>query len=500
MLAVIVSSRGSGKPLRPQRTIILVSTDQRLIETAGEALRRSVDYRLVVCDDARQAKGRLQQIEAHLLISDHLTSDRSGSGEESADLLVDARVSHPRVPRLLIASPEAAEAGARTAKAAAAYLFLIKPIVPAQLEIAIKRALELNELSRRHRILSRELRISMDDDIFDSGEKLSVKGGVSQFEKLVYASPKMAELVAEAKQAAATELPVLIHGETGTGKELLARAIHFNSSRMNSPLHVQNCGGMNEETLHSELFGHVRGGFTGAVADRLGLFRAADGGTVFLDEISEVSRNFQVSLLRFLQEGEVKPLGSDKIFHSNVRVVAASNRSLEEMVERGEFRRDLYYRLKGFALSIPPLRERPEDIPVLAEFFLEKYAGVVGRRVIGITNGALDALGAYGFPGNVRELETEVQRMVAVADQGGYVSERHLSAAVREAVPSGGAATGHRAIEGANLKEMVENLERTVVREALARTRWNQSQAANALGLSRVGLANKIKRYNLQAE
>ncbi len=477
-----------------QKTILLVSDDAQFVEIARSAFSQTGDYRLVLCKTPHEASSRLQQIEAHLLIADFDADD--GNGGEA---LCDARISHPQIPRMLIARTEVAAADSEIARKCAAYLFLLKPIVPAQLDISVKRALELNELSRRHRLLSRELRISMDDDIFDDGQKMSVKGGVSQFEKLVFASPKMAELVADAKQAAKTELPVLIHGETGTGKELLARAIHYNSGRMDSPLLVQNCGGMSDETLHSELFGHVRGAFTGAVADRLGLFRAADGGTVFLDEISEVSPNFQVSLLRFLQEGEVKPLGSDKVSFSDVRIVAASNRSLEEMVERGEFRRDLFYRLKGFTLSIPPLRERPEDIPVLTEFFLEKYAGVVGRRVMGITKSALDALAAYRYPGNVRELETELQRMVAVADQGGYISERHLSPSIIDAA----AAREPRAtsaIEGANLKEMVENLERKVVRDTLDRTRWNQSQAASELGLSRVGLANKIKRYNLQAD
>ena len=477
-----------------QKTILLISDDREFVDVAHTAFSDTDDYRLVLCATRHAAANRLQQVEAHLLIADY--DAENGRGGEA---LCEARISHPQIPRMLIAKTDVAAANSEIARRCAAYLFLFKPVMPVQLDISAKRALELSELSRRHRLLSRELRISMDDDIFDDEQKMSVKGGVSQFEKLVFASPKMAELVEDAKQAAKTELPVLIHGETGTGKELLARAIHYNSRRMDSPLLVQNCGGMSDETLHSELFGHLRGAFTGAVADRLGLFRAAEGGTVFLDEISEVSPNFQVSLLRFLQEGEVKPLGSDKVSYSDVRIVAASNRSLETMVECGEFRRDLYYRLKGFTLLIPPLRERPEDISVLAEFFLEKYAGVVGRRVMGITKSALDALAAYGYPGNVRELETELQRMIAVADQGGYISERHLSPSIRQA-----AATGHtdgpQTIEGANLKEMVENLERQVVRQTLEKTRWNQSQAAHTLGLSRAGLANKIKRYNLQTE
>jgi two-component system, NtrC family, response regulator HupR/HoxA len=289
---------------------------------------------------------------------------------------------------------------------------------------------------------------------------------------------------------------MLIEGDTGTGKELLARAIHFNSTRVDSPIHVQNCGGMLDSTLHSELFGHVRGAYTGATADRLGLFRAADGGTVFLDEISDVSPSFQVSLLRFLQNGEVKPLGSDKLLHANVRIIAASNRPLLEMVEKGEFRRDLYYRLKGFSLSIPALRDRREDIPVLTDFFIEKYAGVVGRRVIGITQSALDRLQAHQYPGNVRELESEIRRAVALAENGGYITERNLSAVFDNLVVAPD--VGQQAeMEGGTLKEMVERLEQRVVVGALTRFRWNQSKAADALGLSRVGLANKIKRYGL---
>ena len=412
-------------------------------------------------------------------------------------MLVQARISHPHVARVLIGVPKTAESCAELARRTASYLYVLKPVPRDLLRLLAKRALELSELSRRHRVLSRELKISMDDDIFVEREEFSVKGGWSQFEKLVYVSAKMAELCAEAKQAAQTELPVLIQGETGTGKELLARAIHFNSTRMNSPMHVQNCGGMSDDTLHSELFGHMRGSFTGAIADRLGLFRAADGGTVFLDEISEISPGFQVSLLRFLQGGEVKPLGSDRLDHADVRIIAASNRPLYELVERGEFRRDLYYRLKGFELHIPALRERPEDVPALVQFFIEKYAGVVGRRVVGVTKDALAKLEAYGFPGNVRELETEIRRMVAIAEQGGYISSRHLSPVfdsvrVRQEEPVG------FATEGASLKEMVENLEKHVVFACLQRHLWNQSRAADELGLSRVGLANKIKRYGLQ--
>jgi two-component system response regulator HupR/HoxA len=313
------------------------------------------------------------------------------------------------------------------------------------------------------------------------------------FEKLVYASAKMAALCELARVAARSNLPVLIHGETGTGKELLARGVHRHSSRNGSPLLVQNCGGMPDDLLQSELFGHKRGAFTGAISDRLGLFRAADGGTVFLDEISEVSPSFQVSLLRVLQEGEVKPLGSDKISHCDVRIIAASNKPLKPLVAKGAFRQDLYFRLKGFELDVPPLRERRDDIAALAAFFIEKYGQGVGRKPPRLSPGVLEFLRHYDFPGNVRELESEIRHMVALAGDGATLSLNHLSPNLRA---RDGEAGGVREAAG-TLKSKVERLERELVRDTLIRCHWNQSRASDQLGLSRVGLANKIKRYGL---
>lgn len=474
-----------------EHRVVVASNDEALIAVARDVLTEAEDYRLVICRNEKEAAKRLDEIDVHLLLCDAACLE-----SETKNLMIAARLSHSNVARIVVSTADQAVRGAKIARASAAYLYLVKPVYADQMGLVVKRALELNELSRRHRLLSRELKISMDDDIFGADTENSVKGGFSQFERLVYVSPKMSELVAAARQAAATELPVLINGETGTGKELLARALHFNSPRVDSPMHVQNCGGMSDDTLHSELFGHVRGAFTGAIADRLGLFRAADGGTVFLDEISEISASFQVSLLRFLQEGEVKPLGSDKMCHANVRIIAASNRPLSELVEKGEFRRDLYYRLKGFELRIPALRERREDISTLSEFFIEKYSGVVGRRVIGVTREALAKLESYNYPGNVRELETEIRRMVALAEHGGYITDRQLSESFKMVQPKSEAVLAPE-MEGVSLKEMVETMERRVVETTLQRHRWNQSRAAQELGLSRVGLSNKIKRYGL---
>ncbi|MBA4326090.1 MAG: sigma-54-dependent Fis family transcriptional regulator [Rhodobacter sp.] len=476
------------------QTVLVKSTDPAVLEAVSRALSEADGYRLIYAEDDRTAIRRLEEVNVNLFLYD--CGDEVAQDESA---LLRSRLAHTNCTRILLLDPDRVRSGHELANRTASYLFLFKPIEAMQLGLVAKRALEQAELSRRHRILSRELKLSLDDDIFQGTQEGFVQGGYSQFERLVYVSPKMAEIVAEAQMAAKTNMPVLIQGDTGTGKELLARAIHFNSPRRKAAMLVQNCGGIAENVLHSELFGHVRGAFPGAISDRLGLFRAADGGTILLDEVSDISPQFQIALLRFLQEGEVKPLGSDTMLHSDVRIIAASNKPLERLVEKGSFRRDLYYRLRGFQLNVPSLAERPEDIPVLTRFFVEKYAGVVGRRVLGITADALQRLEAYPFPGNVRELETEVQRMVAVAEQGGYIAFRHLSDKISR-TPVNDRGQLPSLVAGGSLKDIVEQVERSVVERALDRNQWNQSKVAADLGLSRVGLANKIKRYDIQRE
>ena len=319
-----------------------------------------------------------------------------------------------------------------------------------------------------------------------------------EFDKLVFASDSMKNVCDLARKAATTDLPVLIQGETGTGKELMARAVHFFSKRKEFPFLAQNCGALSDDLLHSELFGHKRGAFTGAISDRLGLFPAADGGTVFLDEISDVSPSFQVSLLRFLQEGEVKPVGTHQTRYCNVRIIAATNQPLLTLVEQGRFRRDLYFRLRGFEVNIPPLRERVEDIPVLAEYAAKKYSDTIRRRIAGISAEVMQRLKAHPFPGNVRELENEVRRMVALADDGEFLNVKLMSPEFARLVPRDAQDEHAALINGqGSLKDKVESIETLLVTQSLMRNKWNQSRTAAELGLSRVGLANKIKRYKL---
>jgi two-component system response regulator HupR/HoxA len=471
-------------------TVLISVRDEGEWSRTNELLSEEYGYRVVIVRSPGERAAALRDIHVDLAIAEE------GAGADGRAFLAELRVSSPDIIRIMALdaqNPLTTEAMVDSA----VYQFVRKPLDPQQIGLVVKRALEARELARRHRLLSREFKVSSQSLLIGDLHGVMFRPLSQRFEKLVFVSEKLATLCDLARKAAKTELPILIQGETGTGKELLARAIHYNSSRRTSPLMVQNCGGMPDDLLQSELFGHKRGAFTGAISDRLGLFRAADGGTVFLDEISEVSPAFQISLLRFLQEGEVKPLGSDKTMISNVRIIAAANRSLKDLVTAGQFRQDLYFRLRGFEFEVPPLRERPDDIPVLAEFFAAKHSDAIGRKILGISAGAIEKLVAFDYPGNIRELENEIRRMVALAKDGEYLTTQLMSPAILAAASRKAPASEGYIPEGATLKDKVESVEKRVVDEVLRRHRWNQSRAAKELGLSRVGLANKIKRYDL---
>lgn len=451
------------------------------------------DYTVDTASTTDEVFRLLQSQDIDVVLCDQDMPDING-----VDLLHQLRVSYPEVLRMLISGCGDSDAIIRAINEAAVYQVIPKPWQPEQLKLIIKRALESRELARRHRYLSRELKFAENVLWRQSDRMVQLLQDIYEFDRLVFASDAMVDLCNLARKAARTDLPVLIQGETGTGKELMARAVHFFSPRKAFLFMAQNCGALPDELLHSELFGHKRGAFTGATGDRLGLFPAADGGTVFLDEISEVSPSFQVSLLRFLQEGEVKPLGSNQTRHCNVRIIAASNRPLAELVERGEFRRDLYYRLRGFELDLPPLRERIEDIPVLAEHAARRYAESINRKIAGIASEVLNRLKSYAFPGNVRELENEMRRMVAMAEDGEILSVKHMSPEfARVTARAQKASVSDTLPHSGTLKERVEALEAHLVSETLLRHKWNHTRAARELGLSRVGLANKIRRYKL---
>lgn len=474
-----------------------MAIDERLSDRLSLSACLSNDYQVITADSGKEALAHLEKNEIDVILSNFDLKDMSG-----LDLFGHSRITQPEAIRILVAEHHDLEEIHRDITEAAVYQIIRKPWHPTALSLLVKRALESRELARRHRYLSRALKFS--DSIWRKNGDASHPNLEQnhEFDKMVFVSESMLQVCSLAQRGATTDLPVLIQGETGTGKELLARAIHRFSERNNYPFLVQNCGALPDELLQSELFGHKRGAFTGAISDRLGLFPAGDGGTVFLDEISDVSPMFQVSLLRFLQEGEVKPLGAEQTTKCNVRIIAASNRSLKDLVEAGKFRRDLYYRLRGFELILPPLRERIEDVPVLAEYLANKYAESVGRKIPGITLEVMRRLKKHHWSGNVRELENEMRRMIALAEDGEFLSLKHLSeelAAIEiTTVQNEFSNESNLLMNGGTLKEKVENVERHLVSKSLLKNKWNYTKVAKELGLSRVGLANKIKRYNIE--
>lgn len=321
--------------------------------------------------------------------------------------------------------------------------------------------------------------------------------------QIVGGGPSMLEVLGLVRQAAATIIPVLITGETGTGKELVARSIHEGSARSAGVFVPINCSALPEALLESELFGHRRGAFTGAQQDRAGLFEAAKGGTVFLDEVGELPLAMQPKLLRFLQDGEIRRVGDVEPRHVDVRVISATNRDLKAEIEREAFREDLYFRLSTFTIELPPLRARPEDIPLLAERLLRTQSDLQKKRVRGIEPAALEALGRYAWPGNVRELENELARAVAMIHDGDRITLSTLSPRVAgaDAEISGTSAAPSSAPaedQPTELRGAMVEFERKHIAEVLEQNGGNVSKAAQALGLSRGGLHKKLKELGLR--
>jgi DNA-binding NtrC family response regulator len=329
--------------------------------------------------------------------------------------------------------------------------------------------------------------------------------------RLIGTGAAMGEVFRLMARAAASPIPVLVQGETGTGKELVARGIHENSPRAHGPFIAINCSALPEGVLESELFGHRRGSFTGAVHDRPGLFEAAASGTLFLDEIGEMPLSTQPKLLRFLQDGEILRVGENRARRVDARVISATNRDLEREVAAERFRSDLYYRLSALVISLPPLRERREDIPLVAERVLAAAAARHRRRIRGITRPALAAMAHYDWPGNVRELENEIQRVVALAHDGDWVDVDQLSDRLRRTqgrAPAAAASPPEPSIElteraetgepTGDLREAMASFERSRIADVLAQTGGNVSEAARVLGLSRGALHRKLKEHGLR--
>lgn len=468
--------------------IILVIDDER---QSQEALRRVLgdEFQVLTASSAEEAEGVLDQEMVHAILC-----DQRMPGMQGVDFLRTVRERWPDPVRMIISGYTASEDIIAGINEAGIYQYITKPWEPDELIRTIREGLRLWQLQSASAQASLDLKVAPAMLASQVAQKTSRLKRAHHFDRIAHAphSP-LTEAIDMANRVAAFDISVLITGESGTGKELLARAIHYNSPRGTKPFVVENCGALPDQLLESELFGCKKGAFTGAYEDRIGLFEQADGGTIFLDEIGETSPAFQVKLLRVLQEGEIRPLGARLTRKVDVRVIAATNRNLEQDVHDKHFRRDLYYRLAAFPIHIPPLRDRPQDIAVLTKRLLADTARNFGKTVTQVSPAAMTLLSAYDWPGNVRELMNEMQRMVALAEAP-IIGPELLSPRIRHRQPAANASSP----QGQSLREQVDVLEARILAESLQRHHWNISRVAEELALSRVGLRAKLARHGLE--
>jgi len=451
--------------MKKNKAVILVVDDDTAHRTMLKAHLGGEGYEIVEADDGDVAIHLAREREIDLILLD-LKMKRVG-GMEALAAIQEAK---PALPVIIITAFSSVENAVEAMKKGA-FDYVTKPVDAAELALTVERALSFERLQQENAALKERL-----------GEKFD-------FGHIIGSSRPMRELFETLALVAPSDATVLITGESGTGKELVANAVHQNSPRSDGPFVKVNCAALHENLLESELFGHEKGAFTGAAEQRKGRFELAHKGTLFLDEIGDMSPTTQAKILRVLQEGEFERLGGTKSIRVDVRLIAATHKDLQQMVAEGSFRQDLFFRLSVVPLELPPLRERPEDIPTLAGHFLEKYSAKNRKDIRGLHPEALDALLAYAWPGNIRELENTLERAVILC-LGEQIGLRELPVSVREAAKSTVRPFALR--PGHTLKEMEEDL----IRATLAQTDGNRTRAAEILGITRQTLQNKLKEYN----
>jgi two-component system response regulator AtoC len=446
---------------------ILVVDDEESVCRMLRDVLTDAGYQVEVATDGRQALERITGVYYDAVLLDIRMPELDG-----VQVLEAVRQNGGQVPIILMTAYGTTETAIRAMKLGA-FDYVLKPFHLEELLLTVKRAVTMQRLAAEVTTLKEEL------------------GEDSRLDTIIGRSPKMQQVYKCIGKVADRNVTVLIQGESGTGKELVARAIHRNSRRWNQPFVKINCATIPENLLESELFGHERGAFTGAVGRKLGKFELAHRGTVLLDEIGELSPATQAKLLRFLQEKEFERVGGTETIRVDVRVLAATNRNLQRMVEEGTFREDLFFRLNVVTIALPPLRERKEDIPLLVEYFLKKYTREFNKEVRGFSAEAMELLQRYDWPGNVRELENLVERAVVMAD-GPVVLPGDLPYNLQRARREEGAVAPRM-----TLKEIVADVEREVILRALREHDWNRTATAAALGLNRRSLYAKMKEYGL---
>jgi len=450
---------------------ILIVDDQINTCKSLQAILKKSGYRPEYTLSAEEGLQRVQNEHFDIVISDIRMP-----GMDGMQLLEELKKIQPHLVVIMITGYATIKSAVETIQKGA-YDYLPKPFTPDEVRVIIERAAE-------------KIRLESENDALRRGLQPQIT-----FQNIIGNSPALQRVFEMIQKVADTDSNILITGETGTGKELVAKAVHNLSRRRDKPFQPINCGSLAEGVLESELFGHVKGAFTGAVATRKGLIEVADGGTIFLDEITETSSAFQVKLLRFLQEGEFMRVGDTHPIHVDIRILAATNRDLEKAVERREFRQDLYYRLKGIAIHLPPLRERTEDIPLLAYHFLKKYRG--NRKGELIDPQAIKALMAYKWPGNIRELEHVIEYALSMTE-GDTIQVTDLPEEFLTRVAD--KATIQDNWMSSPLSKAKEEFEKFYITHLLEESGWNVSEASRKAQMFRQNLQQKIRKYGIKPE
>lgn len=458
-------------PLRAGAKILVIDDEANMRHMLGYTLEHA-GYQVHTAADGEEGLNRMSREEYAFILCDVKMPRMDGISFLRAARGISTS------PTIIMMSAYGTIDLAVEAIKAGAYDFIAKPFKSDEVLIAIEKAAERDRLKHENLVLR---------------EKLQRIESRNHFGEMVAKSSAMQQVFELAAKVAQYSTTVLITGESGTGKELVARAIHYEGPRGRNALVPVNCGGIPENLLESELFGHVKGAFTGADRNKSGLFQEAHKGTIFLDEIGELPPSLQVKLLRVLQEGEIRPVGQNQSRKADVRVIAATARDLPAMVRHGQFREDLYYRLNVIAIHMPPLRERREDIPLLCHHFIEHFNKMLGRDIKGIVPAAMAGLLQHAWPGNVRELENALERAI-VLSEGGYLQAEHFPFPIGEHSPR---RPLEKMLDGYSLKDAQKILEKELIIKALKATEGNRTQASRLLQISHPSLLSKMKMYGV---